>query len=180
MCSYIERYIKASNTDLSTMSWARALSRHSGSGSSVRPSALPLNITTLLLSFSRCLWMSSDTTRGQSSWFSPLESTHTSTCAVKRSCLKGTYTNAHTIHTTDSLSGQKQLFTHITILVYDLAFSLHYPTSEITIGRCSMGFPGTSPSCSCFLNPCRAILLTPLFSTHSSLVFHGGDVFTEV
>lgn len=42
-----------------------------------------------------------------------------------------------------------------------------------------MGYPGTSPSRSWCLNPWRAILFTPLFSTHSSLVFHGGDVFRD-
>lgn len=52
-------------------------------------------------------------------------------------------------------------------------------TSEMTTGRCSMGYPGTSPRCSCCLNPCRLTLFTPLLSTHSSLVLHGGDVLSQ-
>lgn len=116
------------------MSWGRALSRHSGSGSSVRPSALPLRVTTLLLSFSRCLWMSSDTTRGQSSWFRPLESTHTSTYAAHTSCFKGTHiTNTHNTSflcpASNSLNGKTQIFTHIAALVYELDFYSHINTS---------------------------------------------------
>lgn len=78
---YIIYIVVYSDTaDLSTMSRGCALSTHRGRGSSVRPSARPLRVTTLLLSFSRCLWMSSDTTLGQASWLRPLDSTHTSTC----------------------------------------------------------------------------------------------------
>lgn len=67
-------------TDPRATSWGRALCTDRGNGSRVRPSAWPFRVTTLLLSFSRCLWMSSHTTLGQSSWFRPLESTQTSTC----------------------------------------------------------------------------------------------------
>lgn len=52
-------------------------------------------------------------------------------------------------------------------------------TCEMTIGKCSIGDPGTSPSRSCSLKPWRAILFTPFFRTHNILVFHGGDVFTH-
>ncbi|TNN78183.1 hypothetical protein EYF80_011688 [Liparis tanakae] len=70
------------------MSRGSALSTHRGRGNRVRPSARPLIVTTRLRSFSRCLWMSSDTTRGQSSWFRPLDSTHTNTYGpVKSSSL---------------------------------------------------------------------------------------------
>lgn len=52
-------------------------------------------------------------------------------------------------------------------------------TCEMTIGKCSIGDPGTSPSRSCSRKPWRAILFTPFFRTHNILVFHGGDVFTH-
>lgn len=67
------------HSNLKLISWGCALSTHSGRGSRVLPSAWPLRVTTLLLSLSRWWWMSSETTRGQSSWLSPLDSTHTST-----------------------------------------------------------------------------------------------------
>lgn len=42
-----------------------------------------------------------------------------------------------------------------------------------------MGYPGTSPNRSWCLNPCWVILFTFFFSTHSSFVFQGGDIFTD-
>lgn len=63
--------LAVADTDLSVARWSHALSRVSGSGSSVLPSARPLRVTTLFRSFSKCRWMSSDTTRGQSSWSRP-------------------------------------------------------------------------------------------------------------
>lgn len=102
------------------MSCGRALSTHNGRGSSVRPSARPLRVTTLLLSFSRCLWMSSDTTRGQSSWFRPLDNTTTSTCAAHTSChmklysycTKTTPNHAYFICPTSHKSGIPNHHTH--------------------------------------------------------------------
>ncbi len=158
------------------MSWGRTLSTHRGSGSRVLPSARPRRVTTLLLSFSRCLWMSSDTTRGQSSWSRPMDRTHTSTFS------------SYTSYFNEDTSVHYKQTTPFHVMLPETARAgkptcrhtyTHQPTSEMTTGRCSMGYPGTSPSRSWCLNPWWAILLTPLFSTHSSLVFHGGDVFTD-
>lgn len=55
---------------------------------------------------------------------------------------------------------------------------IYCPTSEMTTGRCSIGYPGTSPSLNWCLKSWQAILFTPFFMTHSSLLCHGGDVFT--
>lgn len=66
--------------------------------------------------------------------------------------------------------------------LHTTAYITHCPsssTSEMTIGRCSIGYPGTSPSLSCFLKSSREILFTPFLITHNILVFHGGDIFTE-
>lgn len=63
--------------------------------------------------------------------------------------------------------------------ISDTHGQIYYPTSEMMTGRCSIGCPGTSPSLNWCLKSWREILLTPFFSTHSILVFHGGDVFTD-